>query len=75
MNKHYLVVRTDIPLVGYQKLKNKLKRSLTIPYALSGDSGLYRIIVNDDVSLSIVEKRIKKFKGVEVVAINAPYDE
>ena len=76
MSKHYLVVRTDLPFVGYRELKSKLRRSLKIPYALSGNcGGLYRISVNDDIALSIGEKCIKRFKGVELVAIDAPYDE
>ena len=77
MEEHYIVVRTKSG-IGYQTFCKKLRRSRstsTLKWDVSSNtSGLYRITVNDTVTLELMNSFLKRQRDIEVVAIDAPYD-
>ena len=71
---HYIIVRSILMSIGRAELTAKLRRACDYPYELNGSSGLWRITVESEEACTRLERSIERFTGVEVVAIDTPYD-
>lgn len=76
---HYLVIRTSLPtMMSKRALTAKVKRTLRSTPFLITDSygGLWRIWVNEQGAVDLLRDRItQRYTGVELIAVDAPYDQ